>query len=99
MLSFFKKQYPRFNDLLEWYIVTACDCLYGVSPVLGLIGDRRVSVKHPIVKNLYFTGDTVSQWDFGTNGCAHSALICASAVTGKDYLNDDTLLHEIVKIQ
>ena len=85
-LSFFRKQYPRFDDILEWYIMVAAENLYGISPTPGLIGDRRPDVKHPLVKNLYFTGDTVTQWDVGSNGTAHGAVICASAVASKDYL-------------
>lgn len=86
-LSFLRKQYPRFDDILEWYIIVAAEAVYGISPSPGLTGDRRPGVKHPLVKNLYFTGDTVTQWDVGSNGTAHGAIICASAVSGKDYLS------------
>ena len=85
-LSFFRKQYRGFDDVLEWYIMLAADRVYGISPTPGLAGDRRPPVKHPLVKNLYFTGDTVTQWDVGSNGTTHGAIICASSVARKDYL-------------
>ncbi|MFH1624467.1 MAG: hypothetical protein ABID54_04840, partial [Pseudomonadota bacterium] len=85
-LDFIRKQWPRFDEILEWYITTAVESLYGCSSIPGQVGDRRPGVKHPYIKNLFFTGDTVSQWDVGTSGAAHGAVICASAVTGKDCL-------------
>lgn len=85
-LDFIRKQWPRFDEILEWYITVGVDSMYGCSSIPGQVGDRRPGVKHPYIKNLFFTGDTVSQWDVGTSGAAHGALICASAVTGKDCL-------------
>ena len=55
-------------------------------PAPGIGGDRRPPVQHPLVANLFFTGDTVTQTDVGTNGAAHGAILCANAVTGRDFL-------------
>ena len=85
-LNFLRKQYPKFDDLMEWYIFVLAERVYGITPTPGFIGDMRPSVKHPLIKNLYFTGDTVSQWDVGSSGAAHGAVICASAVAGRDHL-------------
>jgi len=93
-LDFMRKQYPRFDELLEWYIIVGAEAVYGINPGPGQVGDRRPSVKHPLIKNLFFTGDTVTQWDVGSSGACHGAVICASAVSGKDYL---TLLPEYMR--
>jgi protoporphyrinogen oxidase len=85
-IGFLREHYPKFDNLLEWTIFTTCERIYSIKPSPGLIGDRRISVKHPTIRNLYFTGDTVSQWDYGISGCAHGATLCAGAVTGKNYL-------------
>jgi phytoene dehydrogenase-like protein len=50
----------------------------------GMVGNRRMPVKSPIVENLYFTGDSTEQWSFGQSGTTGGAVNCASAVTGKD---------------
>lgn len=85
-INFMRKAYPRFDELLEWYIIVGADAVYGINPEPGMVGDRRPGVKHDLIKNLFFTGDTVTQWDVGTSGAAHGAIICASAVSGKDHL-------------
>jgi hypothetical protein len=86
IIKFMKNQYPQFEDILEWYFLTKIDMAYGLEPAPGLVGDRRFPVRHPVIRNLFFTGDCVEQWDVGTNGAAHGAVICASALTGRDYL-------------
>jgi hypothetical protein len=53
-----------------------------VSP--GLVGDRRLPVSHPTVKNLHFAGDSVEQWSFGLSGATGGAIHCATAVSGRD---------------
>jgi phytoene dehydrogenase-like protein len=93
-IAFMRKQYPRFDELLDWYIIVGAEALYGINPGPGQVGDRRPSVKHPLIKNLFFTGDTVTQWDVGSSGTCHGAVICACAVSGRDYL---TLLPEYMR--
>ena len=84
MLSFLKTLIPNFNTQVQWYFLTLCDELYSISVSPGLIGDRRLPVTHPTVKNLYFTGDSITQWSFGMSGATGGAIHCASAVSGKD---------------
>ena len=85
-IDFMRKQWPQLDETLEWYITVAAESVYGCSSIPGQVGDRRPGVKHPTISNLFFTGDTVTSWDMGTSSAAHAALICASAVTGKNCL-------------
>ncbi len=84
MMKFLRNMMPDFDKRVQWYFVTLTDELYSISLAPGLIGDRRLPVKHPVIKHLYFSGDSVTQWSFGINGAAGGAVHCASAVTGKD---------------
>jgi len=84
MLSFLRIMIPDFEQRVQWYFLTLADEMYSLSVSPGLIGDRRLPVTHPIVRNLYFTGDSVTQWSFGISGATGGAVHCASAVTGKD---------------
>jgi phytoene dehydrogenase-like protein len=93
-LAFLRRQYPAFDDLLDWYIYVIADRVYGIAPTPGFIGDRRPTVGHPTIRNLFFTGDTVTQTDVGTSGAAHGAILCANAVSGKNFL---TLLPEFMR--
>jgi hypothetical protein len=85
-IQFLRNTYPKFDDILDWYFVTKQTMNYGVEPAPGIVTDRRLPVKHPTVQNLFFTGDTVTQSDFGSNGAAHGAALCACAVSGIDHL-------------
>ena len=84
MFAFLKTMIPNFERQVQWYFLTRCEELYSLSVSPGLVGDRRLPVTHPTVKNLYFTGDSVTQWSFGISGATGGAIHCASAVTGKD---------------
>ena len=85
-IQFLRNAYPRFDEILDWYFITKVDMNYGVETAPGIVTDRRLPVQHPTVRNLFFTGDTVTQWDMGSNGAAHGAVLCACALTGRDYL-------------
>jgi monoamine oxidase len=84
-LDFMRKAYPQFDDVLEWYIFVVAERVYGLNAQPGLVGDRKIPVRHPLISNLYFTGDTVESTDYGTACAAHAAMICASAVSGQDH--------------
>jgi len=85
IFSFFNENYPDFEENINWYFVTAHDELYSNSMTPGMVGDRRLPVKHPLVHELFFTGDSVAQWSFGVSGAAGGAVNCASAASGRDY--------------
>ncbi|MEW6443910.1 MAG: FAD-dependent oxidoreductase [bacterium] len=82
--DFLKVLMPDFEQQVKWYFFTMAEELYSVSISPGLVGDRRLPVTHPTVKNLYFTGDSAAQWGFGISGVALSAVRCATAVSGRD---------------
>ena len=86
ILQWFRSQYPRFDEIMDWYWFTKCDMVWGVAVTPEFTGERRFPVKHPVVRGLFFTGDDVEQWDVGSNGAAHGAVLCVSALTGRDYL-------------
>ena len=84
VMAFFRKQYPQFDEILEsYFFVTGDRCSITYAP--GHVGDRLPPVQHPLIRNLFFTGDTVKQWDGGMNGAAQGGINCASAVAGKDF--------------
>lgn len=85
MLTFLKHLMPNFEQQVQWYFLTRCEELYHMSVSPGLVGDRRLPVSHPTVKNLYFAGDSVTQWSFGISGATGGAIHCASAVSGRDH--------------
>lgn len=85
IFAFFETNYSDFRENLNWYIITACEELYSVSMTPGMVGDRRLPVTHPLVQDLYFTGDSIAQWSFGISGTVGGAVNCASAASGKDY--------------
>jgi monoamine oxidase len=93
-LAFLRQQYPAFDDVLDWYMFVIADRVYGVAPAPGFIGDRRPTVNLPTIPNVFFTGDTVTQTDVGTSGAAHGGILCANAVSGKNFL---TLLPEYMR--
>jgi phytoene dehydrogenase-like protein len=93
-LDWFRRQYPDFDDLLDWFIFVVAERVYGITPTPGFIGDRRPTVQHPTIRNLFFTGDTVTQTDYGTSGAAHGGMLCANAISGRDFL---TLLPEYMR--
>jgi phytoene dehydrogenase-like protein len=86
IMKLFRNIYPKFDSILDWYFLTTCEMAYGIENAPGLVYDRRMPQQHPAIRNLFFTGDTAKHWDAGSNGAAHSAVLCASAVTGRDYL-------------
>lgn len=83
--DFFRAQYPNWDDIYEWGYFTQARDMYGLSISPGQLGDRRLPVKHPTVRNLFHTGDTTEQWGIATDGVGHGAALTVSAVTGKDY--------------
>lgn len=85
-LAWFRQRYPEFESAYKWSIFGVAERIYGISPEPGMVGDRRPPVQHPLIGNLFFTGDTVAQTDLGTNGAVHGAMLCANAVSGRDFL-------------
>jgi len=84
MLKFADTAFPGWRKSLEWMLFTVGDtCILWRHPE-----DEWVDVKCPTVEGLYFAGDTYGKRlnEGGIEGAAHSAFICAKAITGQDYL-------------
>ena len=84
MLQFVDTAFHGWRNSVEWMLFTVGDtCILWRHPE-----DEWVDVKCPTVEGLYFAGDTYGKRinEGGIEGAAHSAFICAGAVTGKDYL-------------
>jgi len=84
MLKFGDVAFPGWRKALDFMFFTVGDtCILWRHPE-----DEWVDVKCPTVDGLYFAGDTYGKRlnEGGIEGAAHSAFICAGAITGKDYL-------------
>jgi monoamine oxidase len=84
MLKFADTAFPGWRESLEFMFFTVGDtCILWRHPE-----DEWVDVKCPTIEGLYFAGDTYGKRlnEGGIEGAAHSAFICAGAITGKDYL-------------
>ncbi len=84
MLKFADNAFHGWRKSLQFMLFTVGDtCILWRHPE-----DEWVDVKCPTVEGLYFAGDTYGKHlnEGGIEGAAHSAFICAGAVTGKDYL-------------
>jgi phytoene dehydrogenase-like protein len=84
MLQFADTAFPGWRAALEFMFFTVGDtCILWRHPE-----DEWADVSCPTIEGLYFAGDTYGKRlnEGGIEGAAHSAFICASAITGKDYL-------------
>ncbi len=84
MLKFVDTAFRGWRKSVEWMLFTVGDtCILWRHPE-----DEWVDVKCPTIEGLYFAGDTYGKRinEGGIEGAAHSAFICAGAITGKDYL-------------
>jgi phytoene dehydrogenase-like protein len=84
MLKFADTAFPGWRKSLEFMLFTVGDtCILWRHPE-----DEWVDVRCPSLEGLYFAGDTYGKHlnEGGIEGAAHSGFICASAITGKDYL-------------
>jgi hypothetical protein len=84
MLQFADTAFAGWRAALEFMFFTVGDtCILWRHPE-----DEWVDVKCPTIEGLYFAGDTYGKRlnEGGIEGAAHSAFICASAITGKDLL-------------
>jgi phytoene dehydrogenase-like protein len=85
MLKFADTAFKGWRKSLEFMLFTVGDtCILWRHPE-----DDWVDVKCPTIDGLYFAGDTYGKRlnEGGIEGAAHSAFICAGAITGKDYLD------------
>jgi hypothetical protein len=84
ILKFGDTQFPGWRKALDWMLFTVGDtCILWKHPE-----DEWVDVKCPTIEGLYFAGDTYGKRtnEGGIEGATHSGFICASAISGRDYL-------------
>jgi phytoene dehydrogenase-like protein len=84
MLKFVDQGFPGWRQSIDFMLFTVGDtCILWRHPE-----DEWVDVKCPTVEGLYFAGDTYGKRlnEGGVEGATHSGFICASAITGNDYL-------------
>jgi len=83
--DFMEDIYPGFKETIEWKIDIVCWKLGGVAKSISQAGTQKVPVKSEYVKGLYFAGDTAKGYGVAMDCAIISGMICASAITGKDY--------------
>jgi monoamine oxidase len=84
ILKFSDTVFPGWRNSLDFSLFTVGDtCILWRHPE-----DEWVDVKCETVDGLYFAGDTYGKRtnEGGIEGATHSGFICASAISGKDYL-------------
>jgi prolycopene isomerase len=86
LLDFFRTKHPGFDDALEWALFPAFDSVTSVSPTPAQAWDAMLDPACPGIEGLYFVGDSVKNYGGFMDGVAYGALLCADAVTGKNYL-------------
>jgi protoporphyrinogen oxidase len=64
------------------------DFMVSVAPTPAQAWDSMLDPRCPGVEGLYFVGDSVKNYGGFMDGVAYTALLCASAVTGNDYLGE-----------
>jgi len=83
--DFMEEIYPGFKSTVEWRLDPVCWKLEGVAKSVSQAGTLKVPVKSPHVEGLYFAGDTAKGYGVAMDCAIASGMICAAAITGKDY--------------
>ncbi|WCT05777.1 phytoene desaturase family protein [Rhodococcus qingshengii] len=86
--SFFSTQHPGFDEALEWALYPAFDFVVSVAPTPEQAWDSMLDPQCPGIDGLFFVGDSVKNYGGFMDGVAYGALLCASEVTGRDYLQE-----------
>lgn len=86
ILGFMRATYPTFDQSLRWAVFPVTNFLCGVAPTPHQVGEDKPEVKSPYVEGLYFSGDTVRGWGCAADAAVHAALLCATAVGQRDYM-------------
>jgi phytoene dehydrogenase-like protein len=83
--DFLEDIYPGFKASVEWRLDLVCWKLEGVAKSISQAGTKKLPVKSPHVEGLFFAGDTARGYGVAMDCAIASGMICASAVTGRDY--------------
>lgn len=84
--GFFSSSHPGFAEALEWALFPAFEAVTSVSPTPAQAWDAMLDPACPGIEGFFFVGDSVKNYGGFMDGVAYGALLCANAVTGKDYL-------------
>lgn len=85
IVDYLERRYPGFKDSIDWALFPVSWKLEGVAKDVKQAGTMKTPVKAPEVKGLYFAGDTVKGYGVAMDCACAAGMICASAITGKDY--------------
>lgn len=88
--DFLEEVYPGFKDCVEWELYTVCTRLEGVAKSVTQAGSLKPDVVVPGVEGLYLAGDTARGYGVAMDCACSSGILCASAITGRDYGMDTT---------
>jgi len=83
--DFLESVYPGFKEAVEWELYPVCVKLEGVAKSVSQAGSLKPDVVAPGVEGLYFAGDTARGYGVAMDCACSSGILCASAVTGRDY--------------
>lgn len=83
--EFLEEVYPGFKDCVEWELYPVCTRLEGVAKSVTQAGSLKPDVIVPGVEGLYLAGDTARGYGVAMDCACSSGILCASAITGRDY--------------
>ncbi|MFC8662192.1 phytoene desaturase family protein [Streptomyces sp. NPDC057199] len=84
--DFMFEKHPGFADAVEWELYPAFDFVVSVAPTPQQAWDSMLDPQCPGVEGLFFVGDSVKNYGGFMDGVAYGALLCATAVSGTNYL-------------
>jgi phytoene dehydrogenase-like protein len=84
--QFLGASHPGFDDALEWALFPVFESVTSVSPTPEQAWDAMLDPACPGIEGLYFVGDSVKNYGGFMDGVAYGAVLCADAVTGKNYM-------------
>ncbi len=83
--DFLEEVYPGFKESIDWELYPVCLKLEGVAKSVTQAGSLKPDVKAPGVEGMYFSGDTARGYGVAMDCACSSGILCASAITGRDY--------------
>lgn len=83
--DFLEGIYPGFRECIDWELYTVCTRLEGVAKSVTQAGSLKPDVVVPGVAGLYLAGDTARGYGVAMDCACSSGILCAQAITGRDY--------------
>ncbi len=85
IIDYLERRYPGFRKSIDWTLFPTAWKLEGVAKSKTQAGTLKAPIEAPVVKGLYFAGDTAKGYGVAMDCAVAAGLICASKITGKDY--------------